>query len=156
MRNFHKERSTGKVARYLTKAIEWYKELCVRSRYQGQGQVITSHTDPVGCNYVSLPLIPEHGTQDLIIHVPTNTRYLIIIHHSIGHRRRFWCVDNGMYMPMNRTFYIAYFTKDVNPSLSKPPWKFNSGLATLIARRMGPTWGPPGADRTQVGLMLAP
>ena len=29
-------------------------------------------------------------------------------------------------------------------------------LATLIARFMGPTWGPSGADRTQVGSMLAP
>ena len=28
--------------------------------------------------------------------------------------------------------------------------------ATLIARFMGPTWGPSGADRTQVGPMLAP
>ena len=27
---------------------------------------------------------------------------------------------------------------------------------TLIARFMGPTWGPAGADRTQVGPMLAP
>ena len=25
-----------------------------------------------------------------------------------------------------------------------------------IARVMGPTWGPPGADRSQVGLMYAP
>ena len=28
--------------------------------------------------------------------------------------------------------------------------------ATLIARFMGPTWGPPGTDKTQVGPMLAP
>ena len=27
---------------------------------------------------------------------------------------------------------------------------------SLIARFMGPTWGPPGADRIQVGPMLAP
>ena len=27
---------------------------------------------------------------------------------------------------------------------------------TLIARFMGPTWGPSGADRTQVGPMLVP
>ena len=27
---------------------------------------------------------------------------------------------------------------------------------SLIARLMGPTWGPSGADRTQVGPMLAP
>ena len=32
---------------------------------------------------------------------------------------------------------------------------FQCGL-TLIARFMGPTWGPSGADRTQVGPMLAP
>ena len=29
-------------------------------------------------------------------------------------------------------------------------------LVTLIARFMGPTWGPSGADRTQVGPMLVP
>ena len=28
--------------------------------------------------------------------------------------------------------------------------------ATLVARFMGPTWGPSGADRTQVGPILAP
>ena len=30
------------------------------------------------------------------------------------------------------------------------------GKWSLIARFMGPTWGPSGADRTQVGPMLAP
>ena len=29
-------------------------------------------------------------------------------------------------------------------------------LPALIAKFLGPTWGPPGADRTQVGPMLAP
>ena len=29
-------------------------------------------------------------------------------------------------------------------------------IITLIARLMGPTWGPPDADRTQVGPMLSP
>ena len=29
-------------------------------------------------------------------------------------------------------------------------------LISLIARFMGPTWGPSGADRTQEGPMLAP
>ena len=33
---------------------------------------------------------------------------------------------------------------------------YNTNVYTLIARFMGPTWGPSGADRTQVGLMLAP
>ena len=31
----------------------------------------------------------------------------------------------------------------------------DKGCHTLIARFMGPTWGPPGAARTQVGPMLA-
>ena len=37
------------------------------------------------------------------------------------------------------------------------PWLTTiRSLMTLIARFMGPTWGPSGADRTQVGPMLAP
>ena len=32
----------------------------------------------------------------------------------------------------------------------------NGNSIALIARFMGPTWGPSGADRTQVGPMLAP
>ena len=30
------------------------------------------------------------------------------------------------------------------------------GMTSLIARFIGPTWGPSGADRTQMGPMLAP
>ena len=30
-----------------------------------------------------------------------------------------------------------------------------ASILTLIARFMGPTWGPPGADRTQLGPMWA-
>ena len=36
------------------------------------------------------------------------------------------------------------------------PWLWIRLLITLIARFMGPTWGPSGADRTQMGPMLAP
>ena len=36
-------------------------------------------------------------------------------------------------------------------------WLHNrTAKISLIARFMGPTWGPSGADRTQVGPMLAP
>ena len=35
-------------------------------------------------------------------------------------------------------------------------WCIYSSDSSLIARFMGPTWGPSGADRTQVGPMLAP
>ena len=33
---------------------------------------------------------------------------------------------------------------------------YHTANTPLIARFMGPTWGPSGADRTQVGPMLAP
>ena len=35
-------------------------------------------------------------------------------------------------------------------------WFLSLLYHTMIARFMGPTWGPSGADRTQVGPMLAP
>ena len=35
-------------------------------------------------------------------------------------------------------------------------YRISITLDTLIARFMGPTWGPSGADRTQVGPMLVP
>ena len=39
--------------------------------------------------------------------------------------------------------------------ISTKNWLHNHSK-TLIARFTGPTWGPPGADRTQLGPMLAP
>ena len=36
----------------------------------------------------------------------------------------------------------------------RPPTEWM--IQSLIARFMGTTWGPPGADRTQVGPMMAP
>ena len=47
----------------------------------------------------------------------------------------------------------------VDLNLTWPTWTFphpHLYSTTLIARFMGPTWGPYGADRTQVGPMLAP
>ena len=39
---------------------------------------------------------------------------------------------------------------------SWPQWVCSIAGIALIARFIGPTWGPSGADRTQVGPMLAP
>ena len=48
----------------------------------------------------------------------------------------------------------------VNELWKRPGYRFSLitiiDLSTLIARFMGPIWGPSGADRTQVGPMLAP
>ena len=47
-------------------SIAWIADLCSRSRYQEQGQVITCHrSDTVGCKCLSLPLIPDSGTHVL-------------------------------------------------------------------------------------------
>ena len=43
-------------------------------------------------------------------------------------------------------------TNRINTS---PAGVMSKHVPTLIARFMGPTWGPPGADRTQVGPMWA-
>ena len=40
--------------------------------------------------------------------------------------------------------------------LATPNYVIIKRVPSLIARFMGPTWGPPGADRTQVGPVLAP
>ena len=59
-----------------------------------------------------------------------------------------WCINLGMYCIITRAYYLA----------EKCSCLFNHmlGKATLIARFMGPTWGPSGAGRTQVGPMLVP
>ena len=40
--------------------------------------------------------------------------------------------------------------------LYRRQWGSPASIDTLVAGFMGPTWGPSGADRTQVGPMLAP
>ena len=42
------------------------------------------------------------------------------------------------------------------PMSAKNILHYISHILSLITRFMGPTWGPSGADRTQVGPMLAP
>ena len=54
---------------------------------------------------------------------------------------RIWLLAQLLY------FVVAWF-----PSIQV----HRNVIRSLIARFMGPTWGPSGADRTQVGPMLAP
>ena len=49
-------------------------------------------------------------------------------------------------------FFWSYYACRVN---SWDPF-IHVSMTPLIARFMGPIWGPSGADRTQVGPMLAP
>ena len=52
---------------------------------------------------------------------------------------------------------LTFYNKYVNKNL---PYYFDSFDITTqgsqTAKFMGPTWGPSGADRTQMGPMLAP
>ena len=52
--------------------------------------------------------------------------------------------SHRMIMPIHRSLMIALYDK-------YPQW-----CDSLIARLIGPTWDPPGDDRTQVSPMLAP
>ena len=53
---------------------------------------------------------------------------------------------------MNRFAYFSDICYYIRTRTIRPPF----GRHPLIAKFMRPTWGPSGADRTQVGPMLAP
>ena len=65
----------------------------------------------------------------------------------------------GLYFTANRgdrdqVMYAATYT--VRYIISKSFSILSTGNISLIARFMGPTWDPSGADRTQMGPMLIP
>ena len=66
--------------------------------------------------------------------------------HFFTHQNATKCITNNITAILERC-------RLVNSSL---PQQFKLRITTLIARFLGPTWGPSGADRTQMGPMLAP
>ena len=60
--------------------------------------------------------------------------------------------------PINATYQVRLFGNRYFSKLNRTPNTQTVHLQknSLIARFMGPIWGPSGADRTQVGPMLAP
>ena len=52
--------------------------------------------------------------------------------------------------------YCMEYNSDRNVKHKSNVELIDTPFLTLIARFMGPTWGPSGADRPQVGPMLAP
>ena len=93
------------------------------------------------------------------------SNFLLKIGHSISDKlhepdNHVWHSLSVCQMPTNnrwcrRPAYWGEFlySDGINSSQIIPD---NQCLCTLIARFMGPTWGPSGADRTQVGPILAP
>ena len=78
---------------------------------------------------------------------------IIVVHTGEGNSRgerdllKIWHISHNSVRPCQYKLDVTSF------SLRGIDVPF---VPTLIARFMGPTWGPSGSDRTQVGPMLAP
>ena len=72
--------------------------------------------------------------------------------HPGGHYCDFYTRD----LPLTRQLVWRSSTRTFHPRMPEPHMRSSDLTTSLIARFMGPTWGPSGADRTQVGPMLAP
>ena len=77
----------------------------------------------------------------------------------------YWCVDDWKTIPSIYCTFLSYINiviscqlPGINIVLCEPGYYHNHRVPKRppIARSMGPTWGPSGADGTQVGPMLAP
>ena len=64
--------------------------------------------------------------------------------------------SNGITAWICNSSHIELWDVITDPCGFNPRPDLALGIDTQIARFMGPTWGPPVADRTQVGPMLAP
>ena len=65
--------------------------------------------------------------------------------------------SHAKYCPLHA--WVAQYIYFGHSDYEEPPGATEANetkLTSLIARFMGPTWGPSGAARTQVGPMLAP
>ena len=64
--------------------------------------------------------------------------------------------NNYIVVPLSPVQFSETYLNLLKIIKIKHPTNHNFFRLTLIARLVGPTWGPSGADRTQVGPMLAP
>ena len=55
-----------------------------------------------------------------------------------------------------RTGVLIYLVDNVSHMTSRCTASISISVVSPISRFLGPTWGPPGDDRTQVGPVLAP
>ena len=92
------------------------------------------------------------------IHIPISEQefwtWLPIDLHCIRKSYRLQLISISNFLGKT-SFQTMAWSTNYTPSLPKHMnmWHLRS---LLIAKFMGPTWGPSGADRTQVGPMLAP
>ena len=100
--------------------------------------------------YSARTLAQEMTDIDLYIFI-SMVYYLWICHIGNTNRNVYFEFDiKLMYIETgyNRWHRFTFYSNDV----SNKTWDYD----TQMARFIGPTWDPPGDDRTQVGPMLAP
>ena len=80
----------------------------------------------------------------------------------------YWFMDSIWFGDAVMPSHVSTHGDPVRKHKVTKPYSYSTGMIStkvqtvepestaLIARFMGPTWGPSGADRTQVGPMLAP
>ena len=101
--------------------------------------------------------------------VVENTLYIVnIMYSKIWSESRIYCLDfyarttflvTTIPSPYNEVIFCYGAALRITVGKWQPPRQICSVLLSeqpLRARFMGPTWGPSGTDRTQVGPMLAP
>ena len=102
------------------------------------------------------------------------TIVIILTNFVLHSHRMFWITVSILHFPcMNNSCFVGLTQLQISvctwhgatrKNLKYQPWVHShmmtscdiSFLDALIARFMRPTWGPSGADRTQVGPMLVP
>ena len=112
----------------------------VRARKEGIWQVKW-----IGINY-----------SDSVLTCCTYTAGIIL---GMGSANKRWCYielspywEWSLYRPVFYLWLRKFSANDIRCYKCNSHWL----RTTLIEKFMGPTWGPSGADRTQVGPMLAP
>ena len=101
------------------------------------------------------------------IHLKKFNLHILALPNIWDHGKKAWCtkwIQNKfkIYYWYSCLHVLLVITVALNMDTGKKIWQcwsqacYPRHIASLIARFTGPTWGPSGADRTEVGSMLAP
>ena len=101
-------------------------------------------------------IIFVHISRKFVHESPIDNKTALV--QMIALSEHLWChtlTRVSMYIDICVCYIYIYTCMYIN--ITQPGWILHNNLAwcTLMARFMGPTWGPSGAARTQVGPMLA-
>ena len=108
----------------------------------------------------------KSNTPDMIFSHGAMLEWNVVLHWWVSIRMvlcfalilvTWWCFDMEQSLGTLVVLRFVKATRVAVPKTETVQWRqWPNYAATLIARLMGPTWGSSGANRTQVGPMLAP